>query len=231
MSNTKEIAKPSSQEVAGVKDFQGIEAFLKVVNIAPRKREIAVNKMAGNSRYLPVSFVQMKLDEFFFGLWSWEVVDVKVVANEILVWGNLKVYHPKAQVWLNRSGTGATMIQMKSDRNGGNGDITDIGQKIKNTLVKDFPHAESEALKNAAKKLGKAFGRDLNRKLEDQYTSFIDTMTDAKESEMDIDAGLDNCRTIAALGEFYNHNKNLFEGNDILMDKLTKRRKELEKAA
>jgi hypothetical protein len=40
---------------------------------------------------------------------------------------------------------------------------SDVDAKIKNTLVKDFPHLKAECIKNAAKSLGKYFGRDLNR--------------------------------------------------------------------
>jgi hypothetical protein len=44
--------------------------------------------------------------------------------------------------------------------------VTDISQKKKNALQKDYPKAKSEALKNAAKSLGKIFGRDIGRKSE-----------------------------------------------------------------
>jgi hypothetical protein len=40
---------------------------------------------------------------------------------------------------------------------------SDVDAKISNTLAKDYPHAKAEALKNAARSLGRCFGRDLNR--------------------------------------------------------------------
>jgi uncharacterized protein YukE len=201
------------------------EAFLRAVNSPPPKKEVKVNKHAGNSNYLPISFVQMKLDEMFFGLWSWTVSEVRVIANEVLVWGTLEVFHPSAKVWLKRSGCGAAMILQSKGAQ-----VDDISAKIKNTLVKDFPHAEAEALKSAAKKLGKAFGRDLNRQFEDEYTSFFETMQEVKEVEVDVDAQLENCRNLAELQEFGRQNMKLLQ-NDVILGKFTARRKHLENQA
>jgi len=162
MDTTKELIPANGANAELIE----IDIFTKRLNTAPPATEVAINKFSDNSKYLPISFVQMRLDEIFLGLWSWEVSAVQVIANEVLVWGNLKVFHPVVKQWITRSGTGAAMILQNKGA-----DITDIGAKIKNTLVKDFPHAEAEALKSAAKKLGKAFGRDLNRQLEDHYES------------------------------------------------------------
>jgi hypothetical protein len=94
----------------------------------------------------------------------------QVIANEIIGVGLLEVFHPIAAVWIKRTGTAAVMIQQVLVEKGGSGRISNIDDKIKNTLVKDFPHLESECLKSAAKKLGKMFGGDLNRAFEDTYT-------------------------------------------------------------
>ena len=56
-----------------------------------------------------------------------------------------------------------------------------IENKIKNTLVKDFPHLKSECIKNAAKSLGVRFGRALNRGKDDEYqylTSIVEQTVD-----------------------------------------------------
>lgn len=147
-----------------------IEKFTQKLNEQPDKREVKVNKMAGNSNYLPISFIETKLDEVFAGLWSFEMQREQVIANEIIGVGVLEVYNPVAQTWIRRSGTAAVMIQQVSKERGGTGRISNIDDKIKNTLVKDFPHLETECLKSAAKKLGKMFGRDLNREFEDTYS-------------------------------------------------------------
>lgn len=147
-----------------------IEAFTARLNEPPLADEVRINAMAANSKYLPISFVRTKLDEMFAGLWNFTMLREQVIANEIIGVGMLEVFHPIAQTWIKRTGTAAVMIQQKSEKNGGSGRISNIDDKIKNTLVKDFPHLESECLKNAAKKLGKMFGGDLNRKDEDIYS-------------------------------------------------------------
>lgn len=150
--------------------IESIEHFTQRLNTQPNENEIQVNRAANNSKYLPISFTETKLDEIFAGLWNWELKSYQVVANEIIATGVLSVFHPVAKMWISRSGAAAVMIQQVSQKNGGTGRISNIDDKIKNTLVKDFPHLESEVLKSAAKKFGKIFGRDLNRQFEDNYS-------------------------------------------------------------
>jgi hypothetical protein len=120
--------------------------------------------------YLPASFIQMEMDEIFLGLWSWEVKSIQVVANEILVCGDLKFFHPVSGQWITRSGVGAAIIRQTKGAN-----ITDIDGKIKDAITMDLPHAETDAFKNAAKKIGKRFGRDLNRKFTDEYQEQVES--------------------------------------------------------
>lgn len=150
--------------------IESLEQFTKRLNAQPDQTEIQVNKAANNSQYLPISFVRMKLDEMYAGLWNFELSTYQVIANEIVGTGVLEVFHPVAKMWIRRSGSAAVMIQQVSKDKGGSGRISNIDDKIKNTLVKDFPHLESEVLKSAAKKLGKMFGGDLNRLFEDSYS-------------------------------------------------------------
>ena len=56
-----------------------------------------------------------------------------------------------------------------------------VENKIKNTLVKDFPHLKAECLKNAAKSLGVAFGRNLNRGEEDEYQYLSESLPELNE--------------------------------------------------
>lgn len=179
-------------------NVSALDRFTARLNEMPPQGEVKANPAAGNSWYLPVSFVQMKLDEIFLGLWSWEVKGVQVVANEILVHGELRVFHPIAKTWITRAGTGATMIMQVKDA-----PVMDITSKIKNTLGKDFPHAEAEALKSAAKKLGKAFGRDLNRKDEDTYESEYFEVAKPAIVTADLERKIAACETVAALTELY----------------------------
>jgi len=169
------LATIATNETAKLEDLKikdGLQNFQKALHKQPPKDEIMVNTHAGNSNYIPISFVEMKLDEMFFGLWQTKNFTTKIVANEIIGEIELHYFHPVARMWLCRIGAAGTMIQYVSKAKGGSGDITNVRDKIPNTLVKDYPHLKAECIKNAARTLGKWFGRDLNRELEDKYEPF-----------------------------------------------------------
>ena len=147
---------------------QRAQNFQKKLNGEPDKNEVRENPYANKAKYLPISFVEMQLDEMFFGLWQTKDFTHQIVVNEVVGSIQLGVFHPVLKEWIWRTGAGATPIQMS--RGAG---ITEVEKKIHNTLVKDFPHLKAECLKNAARSLGKLFGRDLNRKFEDKYTPVL----------------------------------------------------------
>jgi hypothetical protein len=180
--------------------LQQTEAFIKnILAIPPEEHEIRINKYANNAQFLPVSFVENKLDELFFGAWEATDFHCQVVANEIIGWLQLRVFHPILQIWLSRTGSAAVQIQMISKERGGDGDITNVRNKIANTLVKDFPHLKSECIKNAAKSLGKTFGRDLSRTDVDTYEPLTDQLA-FEETKKEYQQKLGNCNNMDELG-------------------------------
>lgn len=137
----------------------GCEKFTTGLNSPPKKKNV---KTRQNVEYLPISSIESELDSMFGGLWQTNNLKWQIVANEIVVSIELSVWHPIAQTWLTRSGVGACQIRQHK-----NSAISDINSKIKNALEMDMPHAKADAIKNAAKSLGKRFGRDLGRKAQD----------------------------------------------------------------
>lgn len=221
---TKEI-QPQGDLLPQTKNFESIEGFAKVLNQVPPKNEVQINKAANNSKYLPISFVQMKLDEMFFGLWETVNFEYQVIANEIVGRLELRVFHTVAKMWISRTGAAAAMIQQKK-----NSPITDIGAKHKNTLVKDFPHLEAECLKNAAKKLGKMFGRDLNRDYTDDHNGVIEQSKEAATVKDELEAQLAKCNTLAEVNLLFG-NYGTYSTNDQIRQLFMNRRKELQKQA
>jgi hypothetical protein len=57
------------------------------------------------------------------------------------------------------------------------------------------PKAYAEAIKNAAKKIGKKYGADLNRKFEESY------ITDDDIAE--VEARINECKTLGDLGDIW----------------------------
>lgn len=149
-------------------DKINLQKFQALLHTPPPLDEVRTNQHAGNTLYLPISYVEMQLDELFFGLWETKDFKWQVVGNEIIGSVVLRVFHPVANQWIERTGASATMIRLQKGAS-----VTDVSSKIFNALEMDFPHLKSDCLVNAAKGLGKTFGRDLNRKYSDVYRPLI----------------------------------------------------------
>lgn len=117
------------------------------------------NPFANNAEYYPIGYLQMKLDQIFYGLWEWKVNSLQVAGNAVVAYGDLRYFHPIAKTWITRSGVGAMPIELKSGSNAN--DAQNINHKA---MQKNVPAAEAYAFKNAAAKIGNLFGRHLNRK-------------------------------------------------------------------
>jgi len=116
---------------------------------------------------LPISYVERELDKIF-GVWEHVNFSTMRVGNEMVASLELRVYHPVLKEFITRTGTAAKMILQAKD--------TPFDQieryKYANALETAFPALKNMALKNAAKSLGKRFGRDLNR--EDNKTAPVE---------------------------------------------------------
>jgi len=170
----------------------GVIDFINALKSEPEDRQIKLNKFADNSKYLPIGYVEEKLD-YYFNLWKTTDFQWSVVVNEIVCSIQLHVFNPIAGMWIERTGTAAVQIQLSAQYEVIDGkrvkkpvDVMDVSKKIANTLQKDFPHAKAEAIKNAAKSLGNIFGRNLNRDIEDQTKENI-SLEDAEIQIQSID--------------------------------------------
>lgn len=139
-----------------------MQNFTKILNAAPKKEKI---KQHQGYEYLPISTVEKELDKMFFGLVQYECVSYSQIFNEIACHARIKVFHPVINQWMVYDGLGSAVIQQDSGTK-----VYDFNQfKKANALQLTLPKAYAEAIKNAAKKIGKRFGADINRKHEDEY--------------------------------------------------------------
>lgn len=145
-----------------------IENFQTRLNTPPKANEV-FKTPDGKADDLPISYVEMTLDELFFGQWSIKNFQSKVIANEVIGELELEVLHPVTKMTITR--TGAAAIQIMVDKapdnlqgKAKNAWALDINNKKPNALDMAYPKLKAECLKNAAKTLGKVFGRDLNRR-------------------------------------------------------------------
>lgn len=169
-----EITKTANKlyRLRGTKEFElRLEAFLKMLNEHPPQ---SIIQQRGNYYYTPISYVEATLDRLYLGLWEAKNFQWTTHANEMVGSVDLSVYHPVAEKWITRTGAAAIAVRQAKDSK-----VEEFFQtKIKNALEMDFPHLLADCTKNAANKFGVVFGRDLNRKVTDEYSPLLTKLDD-----------------------------------------------------
>ena len=128
-----------------------------LLNQNPNPAWIKQHPMASNVSYIPIEVIEYLLTSIFIN-WNVEVKEIQVIANAIVVSIRLHYRHPSGEMrW--QDGIGAAPIQTAKDA-----PATDFTKVKSDAVMKAAPAAESYAIKDAAEKLGKLFGKDLNRK-------------------------------------------------------------------
>lgn len=170
---------------------QRCQNFLVRLNQQPDPKSIEKTP-DGRAYTLPISHVEMTLDELYFGLWSTENFKATIIANEVVGSLELVVTHPVTGTQLRR--TGAAAIQITVDRvpEGVTGSernrwALNPENKKPNALDLSYPKLKAECLKNAAASLGKIFGRDINRKNADVYKPVLPTVAALHPAEETIE--------------------------------------------
>lgn len=150
-----------------------MQDFTRKLNADPDPREF--EKTPDNrASFLPISFVEMTLDELFLGQWELSEPAFQQIFNEVVGTGILTVWHPITGRPIRRAGFGAVVITQDKDAAIADFNLT----KKKNALDLTFPKLKAEILKNAASSLGKVFGRDINRKSKDVFKPALKALSD-----------------------------------------------------
>lgn len=125
--------------------------------------------------YLPINKIEYLLTKIF-GKWWVEVRNVLTIANSVTVTVRLYVINPITRQTEWNDGVGAAPIQ--TDKGAGAMDWN----AAKSTGVQiALPAAETYAIKDAAEKFGKIFGKDLGRKESMDYVALL------KKAEISLD--------------------------------------------
>lgn len=147
--------------IEGVKNNQ--DNLKKLLSEMPNHKVVKINKYAGNSKYVPVGVVQGYLDLIFLS-WDWEIKEAKVVMNGFMTRGTLTCLAHDGSI-KKMDGIGASEFQLRKGES-----LLSPDTLNSKAIERDVPKSESEAFKNAAKKLGNKFGRNLNRDEKFSYT-------------------------------------------------------------
>lgn len=150
-----------------------LQDFQAKLNREPNDKELGKTP-DGKARTVPISFIEMTLDEMFLGQWETSGPTYQQVFNEVVGSLVLTVWHPITGRSIRRVGFASVVITQDKDAQ-----ISDFTTtKKKNALDLSFPKLKSECIKNAAQSLGKVFGRDLNRKDSDTYQPIFKKLSD-----------------------------------------------------
>lgn len=141
-----------------------LQDFQRRLNTEPDPREFQ-DTPDGRAKTLPISFVQMTLDEIYLGQWEISEPTFQQIFNEVVGCAVLTVIHPVTDRPIRRTGWASVVITQDKDAAMAEFNTT----KKKNALDLAFPKLGAEILKNAAQSLGKIFGRDINRKHRDVF--------------------------------------------------------------
>lgn len=141
-----------------------LQEFQARLNKEPDAREFEPTP-DGKARTLPISFVQMTLDELYLGQWESSDPTYQQIFNEVVATVCLTVTHPVTGEKMRRTGWASVVITQDKDALVSDFNVT----KKKNALDLAFPKLGAEAFKSAAQSLGKIFGRDINRKKVDTF--------------------------------------------------------------
>jgi len=133
---------------------------------------------------------------------------VKLIANSVVAEVHLKVYHPVLKEWLCYAGVGAVPVQLERGAS-----VMEIDKMNKMAMQKNAPAALSFAVSNAAKKIGKVFGSEINDdkginlgdlyKVEDKKNERVKEWIETASSEVELKQVAKMLST-KELKEFYN---------------------------
>lgn len=141
------------------------DQFLAVVNTPPPNKLIKEHPFAKGVKYLPIETVELLLTRLFQE-WHVEIKDTKQLLNSLSVTVRLHYKDPIDGEYRWQDGVGA--VPAKTNKGAAASDMSAI---LSDAVMTGLPAAESFAVKDAAEKIGKLFGKDLNRKDSAAFTA------------------------------------------------------------
>lgn len=159
--------------------------FNILVNQPPKESWVKNHPFAKGVKYIPIERIEYLLTALFIR-WRVEVKTIQIIANSVAVTVRLHYQNVEDSEWSWQDGIGAAPIQTEK----GSGAM-DWNAVKSDAVMKAAPAAESYAVKDAAEKIGKLFGKDLNRKDEIIYDAIAGIIKDEQDEKRDGRAGYD----------------------------------------
>jgi hypothetical protein len=156
-----------------------------LLNQPPKPEWIKKHPLVKGVKYIPIERIEYLLTRLFIK-WRVEVKTIQIIANSCVVTVRLHYQNIEDNEWSWQDGIGAAPIQTEKDAGAMEWD------KVRtDSVMKCAPAAESYAVKDAAEKIGKIFGKDLNRKDEIGYEAIMQTFEEKGSDKRNERAGWD----------------------------------------
>ena len=170
-----------------------------LLNQLPRPEWVKEHPHISGYKYIPIERIEFLLTRLFLQ-WRVEVKDVKLIANSVQVTVRLHYLQPISLDWTWQDGVGASPLQM----NKGAGAI-DFNTMKSGAVQMAAPAAETYAIKDAAEKIGRIFGKDINRKDFINYDGLQTAFVKDKASyKREVENALQHCQDDELRGEIVN---------------------------
>ncbi len=154
-------------QITELKKQQDLQSILNMeprqdwVKVHPKIRQKAI--VGGREVDVPYLYIPIGIQEWLltaiFTRWRLKVNNYSMLANSIAVHVTLFVRNPITGDWDEQDGLGAVPLQTAQGAS-----PIDWTQIKSAAVMMGLPAAETYALKDAAEKFGKIFGKDLNRR-------------------------------------------------------------------
>lgn len=158
-------------------DMVSVDKYLAIVNTNPPKSFIQPHPTAKNVKYIPIDKIEWLLTRLY-QKWHVEILREGTMFNSVFVVIRLHYFNPVTKEWEQQEGVGAVGMQTAKGAA-----AADMNQILGDAVMKGLPAAESYAIKDAAEKIGRLFGKDLNRK--DTYGFMPAYDTDENQKKKD----------------------------------------------
>lgn len=168
---SKSLVKIVGNDIEILEKLVQRDQFLQVVNQKPSPNWVKDHPTAKGVKYIPIEIVELLLTRIFQE-WRVEIRREGQLAQSLFVTVRLHYKDPIDGEWRWQDGTGAAPLQTDSGKT-----AADLGAIKSNAVAIGLPAAESFAVKDAAEKIGRLFGKDLNRKDVNGFTPSYDTQS------------------------------------------------------
>lgn len=168
---------PTLAELVNESELQKKDNALRLLlNQEPPNEWLLLHPIS-KTKYLPIARIEFMLS-YIFSKWHVEIKQAQLIANSVVVTVRLFVHNKitNKEEW--QDGIGAIPIHTRKGAG-----ATDFNQLMTDSVMLAAPHAETAAIKDAAEKFGKIFGKDLNRAENFDYSKILSV--EKKESKED----------------------------------------------